>query len=157
MSLVEGTVTISSLLGDSTVTVIPGPIQVVSIGAQGPAGPPGSGSAVTAQCGVNIAAGIACVLVGGLLYPADPTNVTLAGLYVGISTEAGLTGHLITVNQLGQLNTTGLTVGSRYFVGLLGVLSTTPLAVGSTWMRYIGTAQSSTSLILVSSISIVLG
>jgi hypothetical protein len=162
VSLVPGTVTITSEFGDSAVTVIPGPIQVVSVGAQGPQGPPGpegpagSGATITAICGTSITAGIAVCLVNGLLYPADPTNVDVNSLYVGVSTESGSESDTITVAQLGSVTTSGLTEGDRYFVGLDGVLSTTPVAMGAEWMRYIGTAQSTTVLILVSSVSVVL-
>lgn len=159
MSLIPGTVIITSEFGDSAVTVIPGPVQVVSVGAQGPSGPPGpagSGSTIDGICGADIAAGIACVLVDGLLYPADPTNSIQANLYVGISTESGLTTATITIAQLGSLTTTGLTLGSRYFVGLSGALSTSPIASGAEWFRYVGTAQSSTELVLVNSVSVVL-
>ena len=143
---------------DNTITVVvPAPPEVITIGIQGPPGPSGGGAIISGVCGVAIAAGIACILQNGSLYPADPTNVTIVGLYVGISTEAGLSGDTIQIAQLGHVVTSGLTQGDRYFVGLLGVLSTTPVASGAAWMRYIGTAQSSTSLILVSSISIVLG
>jgi hypothetical protein len=162
MTLIPGTVTITSEFGDSTVTVIPGPVRVVSVGAQGPQGPPGpegpagSGSTINAVCGTSIAAGIAVCLVDGLLFPADPTNVNVNGLYVGVSTESGTESSTIAVAQLGLVTTTSLTAGSRYFVGLLGNLSTSPIASGANWMRYVGTAQSPTELVLVSSVSVVL-
>ena len=144
----------------TVVVVIPSNPEVITLGVQGPPGVqglPGTGSVISATCGADIALGIAVVLIAGLLYPADPTNAAHAPYYVGVSTEAGSTTDVITVAQLGDLTTSGLTIGNRLFVGLLGVLSTTPVASGAAWMRYIGTAQSSTSLILVSSISIVLG
>lgn len=159
MTLVSGIITITSEAGATTTTVLPGPIQVVSVGAQGPTGPQGpagSGSTIDGLCGVDIAAGIAVTLVNGLLYPADPTNASVNGLYVGVSTEAGSVDDTITISQLGALTTAGLTQGDRYFVGLNGVLSVTPIASGATWMRYIGTAQSSTELVLVNSVSVVL-
>lgn len=146
---------------DNTITVVvPAPPEVITIGIQGPPGvqgSPGTGSVISGICGADIALGIAVVLIAGLLYPADPTNAAHAPYYVGVSTEAGSTTDVITVAQLGDLTTSGLTIGNRLFVGLLGVLSTTPVSLGAAWLRYVGTAQSSTSLILVSSISIILG
>jgi hypothetical protein len=162
MSLTPGSVTITSEFGDSAVTVIPGPVRVVSVGAQGPtgpqgpAGPAGSGSTISVICGVSISAGIAVCLINGFIYPADPTNAAVNGLYVGVSTESGSESSTISVAQLGVVTTTGLVEGSRYFVGLNGILSTTPVAEAAEWMRYVGTAQSSTELVLVSSMSIVL-
>lgn len=138
----------------SNIVVLPGPTSVLSLGTQGPPGPPGTGSSISGVCGANITKGIIVVLVDGLLYPADPTDSTVAGLYIGVATESGMTGQTITVAQLGMITLSGLTAGDRYFVGLLGNLSTNPIASGATWMRYIGTAQSNSSLILVSSVSV---
>jgi hypothetical protein len=141
---------------DTSVIISPGPMQILDVGTQGPAGPAGSGSEITGTCGITIAAGKACVLVDGLLYPADPTDVSQAGLYVGVSLTGGTMGQTITVAQLGVATTSGLIAGDRYFVGPSGALSTNPIAVNATWMRYIGTAQSSSTLILVSSVSVTL-
>lgn len=140
----------------SNIVILPGPTRILNIGTQGPSGPAGSGSEITGICGANISIGTACVLVDGLLYPADPTNLSQSGLYVGVALTSGTTSQSITVAQLGTVSTSGLSAGSRYFVGLLGILSTTPIAVGANWMRYVGTAQSSSALILVSSVSVVL-
>lgn len=157
---VDGSIiTVINAPANTTTTVIPGPVQIVTLGIQGPIGPQGpagSGSTINGQCGASITVGTAVTLVGGLLYPADPTDASVNGLYVGVATESGLITDTITVAQLGAITLSGLVTGDRYFLGLNGVLSTTPVAAGANWFRYIGTAQSPTELVLVSSISVVL-
>lgn len=156
MSLTPGNVTITSAFGDNAVTVLPGPIQVITVGGQGPQGPPGQSSLITGVCGVDIAAGTVVISSSGMIFPADPTMAADAPLVVGISIEAKLTGQMISIAQLGEVALEGLAQGARYFVGSGGALSTTPLAFGASWMRYIGTALSSNVLILISSVSILL-
>lgn len=140
---------------NTTVTILPGAVQVVSVAQQGPPGPPGTGSLLLATCGTNISIGICVVLIDGQIFPGDPTNPSHAPLFIGVSTESGLTNQTIHVAQLGSITLSGLSE-TRYFIGLNGTLSTSPVAMDATWMRYIGTAESATQLILVSSVSVLL-
>lgn len=128
------------------------PLSVVQIqqGVPGQQGPPGTGATITALAGATISAGIAVVLIGGLLYPADPTNLSHACAVVGISTTSGTTGNPIDVASAGELD------GESYpesdmimYVGLNGILSINPVALGAVWQMRVGLTKSRSALIIV--------
>jgi hypothetical protein len=157
MPLLEGTVTISSAFGDTTTTVVPGPIQILSVGAQGPtgpAGPPGPpAAALTAVAGVDLlTVGTVVVLTtDGTLIIADPTNIDHANLLLGMNISTGHMGDNINYLTVGEVTgLSDLSTGELYFVGLDGSLTAqSDLPVdGALWLRALGNAQSSTSFIL---------
>jgi hypothetical protein len=119
---------------------------------QGPPGPQGlSAAQFLAECGVTISSGTVVVMVNGLLYPADPTNPDHAALVVGISTQAGAQGMMISVYSSGELTGESLVQGSRYYVGLNGALTTTAIAPGATWAKCVGLAATSSTLVIQTS------
>lgn len=124
---------------------------------QGPAGPPGTGAGLTIEAGTTITANTVVVMVNGLLYPADITNLTHAPRVIGMAIETIDAFNNCTVQQTGELDGfEGLTVGQRYYVGASGVLSSSPSIEESTWQKYIGSAKTATSLILTLAPSVIL-
>lgn len=155
MPLTEGTVLIESVFGSTTTTVIPGPIDIVSVGAQGPAGPPGppgpSGGALSAIASIDLETlgNAVVVLDSGELALADPTNVAHATLLLGVNVTTGLATTSVDYITEGEIiGLSGLSRGSLYFLGLNGTLSTSPEAAGATWLRALGNANSATSFVL---------
>jgi hypothetical protein len=141
----------------AAVITLPGPFQVVTIGTQGPPGPPGTGNFLQAIAGANIAIFTAVVMVNGLLLPADPTNVVHSPLFVGITITSALTGHSIKYATSGELDgMLGLNPGQRYYVGLNGSLSLSYSAPGATWKKFLGQAKTTTSFILLPGTSVLL-
>jgi|SRR5579872_1198799 len=164
MPLVTGNVVITSEFGDTATTVIPGPISVVTVGAQGPAGPPGPpgppAAALIAPAGVDLlTVGTVVVLTtAGTLILADPTNMAHATLLLGMTVSTGRMGaniEYLIVGEITGLST--LTVGQDYWLGLNGTLSTSYEAPGATWFRYLGNAESSTKFILDKQTPITIG
>lgn len=155
--VVQGnTVTVINRAPNTQIAVVPGPTKIVTLGIQGPAGPPGAGSLIQQQCGTNIATGTVVISSGGLLYPADPTNLTHANAVVGVTTQAGITGQTINVAQGGEISLLGINQDAQYFVGLNGILSTTKIAIGAVWFRYVGLGNVINSLLVVNTPSVFL-
>jgi hypothetical protein len=123
-----------------------GEITVVTVGYQGPPGTGTGGGSETA--GTSISADTAVVLIGGLLYPANPTNLAHAGKVIGVASQSGLVGATINYQFAGEVAGGSWTQDSFYFVGLNGVLSTTPNASGAVWSQLIGYAKSSSVLVV---------
>lgn len=155
MPLVEGTVQISSIAGNTAITVVPGPINVVSIGVQGPTGPEGpSGppaAALTAPAGADLTAiGTVVVLTtDGTLIPADPTNRTHATLLLGMNLTTGNTNAMIKYITVGEITgMSGLSVGQFYFAGANGSLTISSPIASAQWNQPLGNANTEISFIL---------
>lgn len=124
------------------------PIIEVELGPIGPPGVPGGEFTVTA--GASIMAFQCVVCIGGLLYPADPTNAAHITQVVGVATTSATIGNPVNARVMGQVVgfPSNLTPGAQYSVGLSGILSTSPTAVGAVWRKVMGVALSSTTLLL---------
>lgn len=126
------------------------PTKVLIAGEQGPAGPPGNsgtGAPLQGICGVAIGAFQAVCLVGGLLYPADTTNTSLAPFFVGVSTQSGLAGSVVEYIQFGDLFSGSFSPGDRYYIGTNGFLSTIR-AAGATWLKVMGVGKTASTIVL---------
>ena len=103
---------------------------------------------MTLTAGEDLAAGDLVVLfTDGLLWKADATNETYSKGLLGIATQTILTGKTGSVLLEGSWNTTGLTVGSPYFVSTTGGewTANTPFLTGEI-SRVIGYGLSATTL-----------
>lgn len=122
-------------------------VLTVAAGVQGPQGPPGiAGSLSASVCGENISAYQVVVLISGLLYRADSSNLSHPSFVVGVATQSGTTGGTITYIQNGEVSGGSFIAGQRYFAGTSGALTTTAPTTG--WLKSIGVAESSSDLIV---------
>lgn len=119
-----------------------------SPGPQGPAGPPGSGASSTIVAGETIPGHRVIVILNNLAYLADPTNTAHALATVGVVRDAATVGNSATYYLSGDLTGGAFSANTDYFVGLGGILTSTPRASGASWMKRIGTAISSTTLVI---------
>lgn len=139
----------------TVVTVLSNSQNVVTIGTQGPPGPPGQGATIMGLAGVPITAFQAVVMIEGLFYPADPTNVDHASVFAGITTNSGSGDTVINVATSGEID--GLeALSGRYYVGLAGTISNNVIAAQATWLKSLGYAKSDTALILLPGPSVIL-
>lgn len=127
------------------------PFAVISVGEQGPAGPPGSGVIGSAPSGENINVHFGVALVGGLLYNVDTTNLAHANKYVGIALQSSIAPDVVEFQQMGELYAAGMFVpGARYFLGNGGRLTTNSDEVaGATWKKSIGIAKDVNNLVIM--------
>jgi len=123
--------------------------EVTNILTEGLQGPPGlPGGTLYGTAGANIMAYQILVLLAGLIYPADPTDILHVGFVVGVARTSALTGQPVQYQVAGELTgASGLTAG-RAYIGLSGVISPTPKAVGSAWRQQVGVVESSSKLVL---------
>lgn len=116
-------------------------VRVSEVGFIGPPGPPGYGQAAvvgTAECGANVSFLTVLVLIGGLVYPADPTNAAHLGKVVGVSRQSALLGGDVEYVLSGEIISATATLDGEYYVGLGGALSQTQVAVGASWTQAVG-------------------
>jgi hypothetical protein len=134
---------------------VPGIAEIITIGTQGPPGPPGTGAFFQVIAGEDITAFTVVVIVNGLLYQADPTNAAYGPLVAGIATIGGIAGQSINVVQEGEIDgMTGLVTDARYYAGTNGALSTSPTVMSFAWRRSMGVAKSTTQFIILPAPSI---
>lgn len=134
------------------VSTSPSQVQLITQGVQGPAGPQGpagTGAITSFTAGANISGDTAVVLIGGLLYEADPTNLSHAQAVVGVATQGGVTGATIQVATNGNIVSGGAwSVNQIYWIGLNGVLTNSPNISGAVWLKQVGIAQTSSQLLV---------
>ena len=145
--------------GAARIVVIPGPpVQAIKVaggppgqeGPPGPEGPAGPGAGFVGTAGANLSGGIAAVEISGLIYPADPTDITHASRVVGITTGAASSGNPVNIAQAGELDGESYaSANAAMYIGLNGILSPTQEAPGAVWFMRVGTTKTTTSLIIV--------
>jgi hypothetical protein len=116
---------------------VPGPITVVQLLEQGPAGPqgpvgPSGGASFPVVLSAVVSGGQAVALSGGLGQPAIADTVQDASLFVGISLQGGIAGGTIAVCGNGLVSETGWdwTPGEAIFLDGTGALTQTMPGTG---------------------------
>lgn len=133
---------------------LPQSCRITTIGIQGltgptgPIGPSGASALFEGTAGASILAFTAVVMVAGLLYPADPTDISHAGLVVGLAISSASVSDPVTVQVVGEVISGVFPSNSRMYIGLAGVLSTSPSAIGAVWKKSIGLTKNVTTLVL---------
>lgn len=117
-------------------------------GAEGPQGADGAGASATVVAGEAISGHRVVVILGNQAYLADPTNLAHASSTIGVVRDAISVGNTGSYYLIGEINGGSFTSDTDLFVGLNGTLSTTPIAVGAVWMKRMGTAKSSSVLVI---------
>jgi hypothetical protein len=143
-------VTISETVHSVTVVESSNEISIAygSPGAQGPQGAPGSGATNSITAGENLSGHRIIAILNNLAYLADPTNLSHGLVTIGVVRDAVSVGNTAIYYLTGEVSGGAFTANTDYFVGLNGTLSTTPRAPGATWMKRIGTAISSSILVI---------
>lgn len=113
----------------------------LTMGVQGPPGPPGDGSGSQALAGETISAYGVVVLIGGLVYKANYTDSSHGSLVAGIATNSADPGSSVNICHSGIVEGGTFPADSLLYVGADGDLSATPLGVGATWKKRIGVSQ----------------
>ena len=134
--------------GDSTVVIgqAPGSAQIISATTQGPPGPPGPSASLQLPAGATVSADTAVAVVNGQVYPASSGDLAQFGNVVGIASNGGAAGTLITILQAGEisLSSWNFTLGQAVFVGTTGPVTQTPPTSG--FVQQVGIPTSSTSM-----------
>lgn len=144
---VPGTQTTLEITGPSHTLEILDQRPRLIVNSPGPTGVAGS-TAYVLTAGEVITAYRAVVLLGDMLYLADPTDLSHVGHFVGVARNSALVGEEVAVMYVGPLTGGSFTQDARYYLGLGGILSTSPTAVGALWRLFLGTAKDSSTLIL---------
>ncbi len=132
-----------------SVTVLEASNEIsIAYGSPGAQGAPGTGAGGTVEAGENIPGHRVIVILNDLAFLADPTNLSHGLATLGIVRDAVSAGATITYYLAGEVNGGSFIANSNYFVGLGGVLSVNPVASGAVWMKRIGTAISSSVLVI---------
>jgi len=135
------------------VTVLDEIIQIVTLGEQGPPGPPGSNGEATTyiskQANANISGGFVVQIVGtNLVDYADKDDSSSMNNVLGITTNAAIQGSQVNVQVGGELvePTWSWTVGMPIYLGNAGQLTQTVPTTG--FLLQVAIPTSSTSLIV---------
>lgn len=122
-------------------------VVIEASGDQGPAGAPGT-NYLSLIAGENIDGYQVVVLIGGLLYKADPTNASHAPYVVGLSTNSALAGSVVIVAQAGLVSGGSFTIGQLYYAGENGAISTSYRGAGFAWGKPIGVGEDTDSIVI---------
>ncbi len=100
------------------------------------------------SAGATISATTAVAAINGLLYPANSLDVNQINNVLGMSTNGGVAGTLISFQQTGiiGLPSWNFTPGNPVFVGTTGPVTQTPPTSG--FLQILGTALTSKTMIL---------
>ena len=125
-------------------------IQLLTLGQQGPAGPPGPSAQVTQRVapspigGQRILVGIA----GSIAY-ASNANLTHMGKVLGISVNAASTGQLVDIHESGEITDSSWTwaIDQPMYLGINGLMTQVPPAAGSAlFLQVLGFSVSTTKV-----------
>lgn len=133
------------------------PVVVIqSRGIQGPTGLPGTGAQLQLRAGSSISAYKVLVVIGGLVYQADPTDLTQIGRFVGVSSNGGAPGDLINIAYTGTLPGGSWTADVAFYAGANGALSTLPDSIGAgpRWLLFLGTSVNTDTIVLTPGVQI---
>lgn len=148
----ESTTTVIQETVNTVVVPDSRPTVIIQTGLlQGPPGPPGptGTSYITGITGENIGTYLLLVLIDGLIYKADPGDLSHVGKLIGISITAATIGNQIFYVQNGKIGGTGLITDARYYAGPAGVLSTNPTYGGALWRKSLGVAESPSAFVII--------
>lgn len=159
--VVEGTTT------EQTVTQIivnaapPTQIIIQEPGPKGDPGTPGTGggggsTTETAIAGETISVYSAIVVIDGLAYKADPTNIEHVNRVVGVAIQSATSGNSINYRSIGDVSGGSVNDNANYFVGANGQLSTLPVQENFVWHQRIGIGKTESVLAVLIGPAIIL-
>ena len=142
----SATVVSSTTTGATIAAVSTETGAVISGALQGPPGPAGSGTTLSAIAAQTISANTAVALVNGQLVPAQSGTPSQAGNVIGVAINGGQAGASIDIQQSGEMSLSSWTwtMGLPVFVGPNGPLTQTPPTSG--FSQVVGVPLSATSI-----------